>query len=84
MRNGNATDVSEGVKRKAPWPNSEICEGNEENEKNVLKEYNLEVTKSSKHSIKVSMIIESDSKINVMVEVNEKEVKNDTIKVKFF
>ena len=61
-----------------------ICEGNEENEKNVLKEYTFKVNKSSKHSIKVSMIIESDSMINVMVEVNEKEVKNDTIKVKFF
>jgi hypothetical protein len=49
-----------------------------------LKEYTLKVNKSSKHSIIVSMIIESDSKIKVKVEVNEKEVKNDTIKVKFF
>jgi molecular chaperone DnaK (HSP70) len=61
-----------------------ICEGNEENEKNVLKEYTIEVDKSSIHSIKVSIIIESDSKINVKVEVNEKEVKNDTFEIKFF
>ena len=61
-----------------------ICEGNEENEKNVLKEYTFKVNKSSKHSIKVSMIIESDSMIKVKVEVNEKEVKNETLEVKFF
>ena len=49
-----------------------------------MKEYTFKVNKSSKHSIKVSIIIESDSKINVKVEVNEKEVENDTFEVKFF
>ncbi len=61
-----------------------ICEGNEENEKNILKEYPIKVNRQGRHSIIVSIIIESDSKIKVKVEVNEKEVKNDTFEIKFF
>ena len=61
-----------------------IYEGNNENVKNLLKKYTFNVNKSSKHSIKVSMIIKRNSMINVKVEVNEKEVKTDTFKINFF
>ena len=61
-----------------------IYEGNKENEKKLLKKYTFNVNKSSKHSIKVSMIIKKDSMINVKIEVNEKEVKEDTFEVNFF
>ena len=49
-----------------------------------LKKYTINVNKSSKHSIKFSMIIKRDSMINVELEVNEKVVKIDTFEVNFF
>ena len=61
-----------------------IYEGNKENENNLLKKYTINVNKSCKHSIKVSMIIKKDSKVNVEIKVNEKVVKNETFEVNFF